>query len=55
MKITEIYTGRLFVKSYCFRIDDDTIAVVDPGGTDEELLDYLKAENAKNISIFKIT
>lgn len=51
MKITQIYTGKLFVKTYCFRLDENTIAVVDPGGTDEELLDYLKAENPKNISI----
>lgn len=51
MKVTEIYTGKLFVKSYCFRVDNDTIAIVDPGGTDEELLEYLKTENAKNISI----
>lgn len=51
IEITEIYTGTLFVKTYCFPLDADTIAIVDPGGADDELLDYVKAKKAKNVSI----
>lgn len=51
MKIKLIYTGKLFVKTYCFVLNDDTIAVVDPGGTDDELIDYLKELNPKHLSI----
>ncbi|MEL3908151.1 MAG: MBL fold metallo-hydrolase [Treponemataceae bacterium] len=51
MKIKLIYTGKLFVKTYCFMLQDNIVAVVDPGGTDEELLDHLKELNAKSLSI----
>lgn len=51
MKITLIYTGVLFVRTYCFKVDDATMAVVDPGGADEELVDYLKESGAKTLSI----
>lgn len=51
MNIKEIYTGKLFVKTYCFRLDEDSIAIVDPGGTDYELMEYLKREKAKKLSI----
>ena len=51
MEITEIYTGPLFVKTWAFPLDKKTVLLVDPGGTDEELMEYLKNKNAERLEI----
>ncbi|MGP1437990.1 MAG: MBL fold metallo-hydrolase [Treponema sp.] len=50
MEIKEIYTGELFVKTWAF-MQDEKLILVDPGGADEELLDFINEKNAKNIEI----
>lgn len=51
MEMKLIYTGVLFVRTYCFKLDDATMAVVDPGGADDELLEYIAASGVKKLSI----
>ena len=51
MEITEIYTGPLFVKTWALPLDKKTVLLVDPGGTDEELMEYLKNKNAERLEI----
>ena len=51
MEITEIYTGPLFVKTWAIPLDKKTVLLVDPGGTDEELMEYLKNKNAERLEI----
>ena len=50
MEIKEIYTGELFVKT-CVFMQNEKLVIVDPGGADEELLDYINEKNAKTIEI----
>ncbi|MGP1416008.1 MAG: MBL fold metallo-hydrolase [Treponema sp.] len=50
MEIKEIYTGELFVKTWIF-MQDEKLVIVDPGGADEELLDYINEKKAKTIEI----
>ncbi len=50
MEIKEIYTGELFVKTWVF-MKDEKLVIVDPGGADEELLDYINEKKAKTIEI----
>lgn len=42
MNITEIYTGPLFVKTWAIELDKKTVLLVDPGGTDEDLTNFLE-------------
>ena len=49
-KLKGIYTGPLFVRSWLFRIKD-TLVIVDPGGSDEELLQYIEESGASNIEV----
>lgn len=51
MDITEIYTGPLFVKTWAIPLDEKTVLLVDPGGADKELLDYLNSKNTKKLEI----
>lgn len=50
MNIKEISTGVLFVKTYCF-LSDDTLVIIDPGGTDNELMQFIEQTKANRISI----
>jgi len=50
MEIKEIYTGELFVKTWLF-MQDEKLVIVDPGGADEELLDYISEKKANTIEI----
>lgn len=50
MEIKEIYTGELFVKTWVF-MQDEKLVIVDPGGADEELLDYINEKKANTIEI----
>ncbi|MGP1440619.1 MAG: MBL fold metallo-hydrolase [Treponema sp.] len=50
MEIKEIYTGELFVKTWIF-MQDEKLVIVDPGGADEELLDYINEKKPKTIEI----
>ena len=50
MEIKEIYTGELFVKTGVF-MHGEKLVIVDPGGADEELLDYINEKRAKTIEI----
>ncbi len=51
MEITEIYTGPLFVKTRIVMLDDKTAMVVDPGGADEELIEYLQEKKVERLEI----
>ena len=51
MEITEIYTGPLFVKTWAAPLDEKTVLLVDPGGADPELLDYLDAKKPEKLEI----
>lgn len=51
MEIKEIYTGPLFVKTWVAPLHDETMLVVDPGGADEELVEFLKSKNTKKLEI----
>ena len=50
MEIKEIYTGPLFVKTWGFKIEEKLI-LIDPGGSDEELLQFIDESNASTIEI----
>jgi len=50
LKVKEIYTGPLFVKSWVFKVED-SLVIVDPGGSDEELLKYIDESGASNIEV----
>ena len=50
MKVKEIYTGPLFVKSWVFMAGDNLV-IVDPGGSDKELLQHIDASGASNIEV----
>ncbi len=49
-KVKEIYTGPLFVKSWVF-VEQDILVVVDPGGSDDELLQFIESSGASNIEV----
>lgn len=51
MEITEIYTGQLFVKTWVAPLDGEIVLVVDPGGTDKELMEYLDKKKPKRLEI----
>ncbi len=50
MEIKEIYTGPLFVKTWAFMIEEKLV-LVDPGGHDEELLQYIDEKKPSTIEI----
>lgn len=50
IKVKGIYTGPLFVKSWVFK-EENTLVIVDPGGSDEELLQFIDESGASNIEI----
>ncbi len=51
MEVKEIYTGPLFVKTWAVQLDKKTVMLVDPGGTDDELLEYLEEKNPERLEI----
>lgn len=51
MDVKEFYTGKLFVKTYCVYLEPEHLGIIDPGGFDEELADYVTKEGPKRISI----
>ncbi|PIE98432.1 MAG: MBL fold metallo-hydrolase [Treponema sp.] len=57
MNITEIYTGPLFVKTWLFPLstknetEKPTIVVIDPGGTDDDLMEYIKKAKPEKLEI----
>ncbi|AGT43025.1 MBL fold metallo-hydrolase [Treponema pedis] len=51
MEITEIYTGPLFVKTWAIPLNEKTVLLVDPGGADEELIQYLERKNPERLEI----
>ncbi len=51
MDITEIYTGPLFVKTWAMPLNEKTVLLVDPGGTDKDLIDYLNAKKPERLEI----
>lgn len=51
MEITEIYTGPLFVKTWAMPLDEKTVLLVDPGGTDKELMEYLNRKKPERLEI----
>lgn len=50
MKVKEIYTGPLYVKTWAFMLEKRLI-LVDPGGHDDELLDYINETSPSSIEI----
>jgi len=50
MEIKEIYTGPLYVKTWAFMLGERLI-LVDPGGADDELLDYINETSPSSIEI----
>jgi len=50
MKVKEIYTGPLYVKTWAFMLEERLI-LVDPGGHDDELLDYITETSPTSIEI----
>ncbi len=50
MEIKEIYTGPLFVKTWAFMIGEKLV-LVDPGGSDEELLQHIEKCHPSSIDI----
>lgn len=50
IKVKEIYTGPLFVKSWVFHVAN-SLVIVDPGGSDEELLQYIDESGSSNIEV----
>lgn len=50
MEVKEIYTGPMFVKTWVF-LSGKHLILVDPGGFDEELLDYINSLSFESIEI----